>query len=375
MGMNVTTRKELYELVCSKPLTHIAVELSVSVYGLRKVCFEKKIPLPPHGHWSKLKYGKASTLQKLPEDFSGPESINLEGISATADAESPNHLIEKKAKEIDEAETFLFRVPERLTNPDPLITSTMKYLDAIKRYDWRSDKPRPERINVLNIEVSKECSSRAYRIMDTVIKVLNSRNHQINCGHFRSSVVAFDEEVEIRLREKNRVSEEKDKWGGRRLESTGKLVFIVGDSIHRKDFQDGFELLESKISKVIAYIEAELERERNYRIEVAEHRRLEEERRKIAQEIKQQKDNEALRMKKLFLGATRLHQTNIIRMYIKTIEAKAIENEQLTDELKDWIQWAYKKADWYDPLINGDDPLLDDVYKTNIFKDFLKEWQ
>ena len=80
-------------------------------------------------------------------------------------------------------------------------------------------------------------------------------------------------------------------------------------------------------------------------------------------------------MKKLFLGATRLHQTNIIREYIKTVEAKAIENEPLTSELKDWVQWASKKADWYDPLINGDDPLLDDVYKTNIFKEFLKEWQ
>jgi hypothetical protein len=77
----------------------------------------------------------------------------------------------------------------------------------------------------------------------------------------------------------------------------------------------------------------------------------------------------------LFLESIRLHQTNIIREYIKTIEAKAIEKEQLNSELKDWIQWARKKADWYDPLINGDDALLDDDYKTNIFKEFLKEWQ
>ena len=125
----------------------------------------------------------------------------------------------------------------------------------------------------------------------------------------------------------------------------------------------------------VLYIEAEGERKRIWRIEAEERRKLAEESRKIAQEIQQQKDKEALRMKKMFLDATRLHQTNIIREYIKTVEAKAIENEPLTDELKDWIQWANNKADWYDPLINGDDPLLDDVYKTNIFKEFLKEWQ
>jgi hypothetical protein len=345
------------------------------VHGLRKICIEKEVPLPPYGHWSKLKYGKASELLQLPEGYSGPEDINLDGISVTSETESPTHLRDKKTKEVDETDDIMYRVPAHLTNPDPLITSTMKYLEAIKRYDWRSNKPRPESINVLNIEVSNDCYSRAIRIMDTVIKVLRARNHQIKCTYFKSVAVAFEEEVEIRLREKYRVSDEKDQWGGRQLEKTGKLVFIVGDSFRKKEIQDGSDLLESKIPKIIATIEAEAERERNWRIEVAEHKRLEEEKRMVAQEIKLQKDNEAERMIKLFLGATRLHQTNMIREYIKIVEANAIEKMQLTEELKDWIEWAYKKADWYDPLINGDDPLLDDVYKTNIFKDFLKEWQ
>jgi len=34
-----------------------------------------------------------------------------------------------------------------------------------------------------------------------------------------------------------------------------------------------------------------------------------------------------------------------------------------------------EKVSWYDPLINDPDPLLNDYHKTQIFKDFLKEWQ
>jgi hypothetical protein len=42
---------------------------------------------------------------------------------------------------------------------------------------------------------------------------------------------------------------------------------------------------------------------------------------------------------------------------------------------KDWLAWAKQKVSWYDPLVNGPDPLLNDQYKTYLFKEFLKEWQ
>ena len=40
-----------------------------------------------------------------------------------------------------------------------------------------------------------------------------------------------------------------------------------------------------------------------------------------------------------------------------------------------WMNWAERKVSWYDPLINDPDPLLNDHHKTNLFKEFLKEWQ
>jgi len=38
----------------------------------------------------------------------------------------------------------------------------------------------------------------------------------------------------------------------------------------------------------------------------------------------------------------------------------------LTEKTKQWIKWANNKANWYDPLINFDDDLLDDVNKETL---------
>jgi hypothetical protein len=42
--------------------------------------------------------------------------------------------------------------------------------------------------------------------------------------------------------------------------------------------------------------------------------------------------------------------------------------------MRTWIDWAREKVDWYDPLVNRNDDTLDDYDKTNIFREFLKEW-
>jgi len=34
--------------------------------------------------------------------------------------------------------------------------------------------------------------------------------------------------------------------------------------------------------------------------------------------------------------------------------------------LKSWLQWAYQKADWYDPLIEKEDELLINVDKEKM---------
>ena len=51
-------RTQLYELVWSKPMTHLAKEFGLSDVGLRKICVKHNIPTPGLGYWAKLAHGK-----------------------------------------------------------------------------------------------------------------------------------------------------------------------------------------------------------------------------------------------------------------------------------------------------------------------------
>jgi len=53
----------------------------------------------------------------------------------------------------------------------------------------------------------------------------------------------------------------------------------------------------------------------------------------------------------------------MIREYIAAVEEKAKGSGELTDELKNWIQWAQMKTDWYDPFLDHPDPDLEGVDK------------
>lgn len=52
------TRRQLYELVWSKPIATVAAELGLSDVAIAKICSRHRIPTPPRGYWAKLQAGK-----------------------------------------------------------------------------------------------------------------------------------------------------------------------------------------------------------------------------------------------------------------------------------------------------------------------------
>lgn len=58
MVARVFTREEFYELVWSKPMTHLAKEFAISDVALHKICKKHDIPNPPLGWWAKKAAGK-----------------------------------------------------------------------------------------------------------------------------------------------------------------------------------------------------------------------------------------------------------------------------------------------------------------------------
>jgi hypothetical protein len=62
----VFTREEFYDLVWSKPMTHLAREFAISDVALHKICRRHDIPNPPLGWWAKKDAGKTVKQTPLP---------------------------------------------------------------------------------------------------------------------------------------------------------------------------------------------------------------------------------------------------------------------------------------------------------------------
>lgn len=85
--------------------------------------------------------------------------------------------------------------------------------------------------------------------------------------------------------------------------------------------------------------------------EEAERKRVEEERRR--EENRQRKEQEIRLVKELVNKAEDYRIAKEIREYIRAMIDSG--NEDITPE---WIEWALKKADWYDPSIATEDEYL-----------------
>ncbi len=103
----ILTRREFYDLVWSKPMTHLAKDFALSDAALHKICKKHDIPKPPMGWWTKKALGHDLVAPPCPEAKSGTsdritiaagslarepalvaEARELARIAASADAQS-----------------------------------------------------------------------------------------------------------------------------------------------------------------------------------------------------------------------------------------------------------------------------------------------
>ena len=77
MGKTILTRKELYDLVWSEPLTSISRRYNISYKNLQDLCKEMKIFLPETGYWSKIKFNKTVYRTEFQETTKGLQEVEL----------------------------------------------------------------------------------------------------------------------------------------------------------------------------------------------------------------------------------------------------------------------------------------------------------
>ncbi len=349
------TREELYNLVWMQSMLALSKKYDISDVGLRKMCRRNDIPVPPGGHWQKIKFGKKSPRLKLPATTSSKEIIRLQIRTEKSEAE-------KTADQIIDDPTLHIRIPDQLIKPDKLIVEAREALSSKDRYD-RYDSFRTSEGDTLDIRGSDNFIPRCLRLMDTVIKTLKSRGHEIkieNSSYKPGTYVYFGEEkVQIYLRERmKRVTTNDGHYNRYDMVPSGSLFFRVdGDSA--QEFRDGTRTLEEQYPDIILKIELEGRKLIAKKIELKKYWAIQEAKRKKEEELEKRQHKEAQDLIKMLVNFNRWQKTQQLREYLDELEKKTILENKHTEDFKSWLKRAREKADWLDPMIERKDEWLD----------------
>jgi hypothetical protein len=354
----VLTRKELYDIVWSTTLSKLTQQYAYTNDGIKKLCKQFEIPIPDGSYWSRLKFNKPVNKPELNAVFGGEDKIVLtiraEGNPVNVD-QTPLTI---RTKEIKNDPKAPLTIPNKLTKPDILIQNTKDLYSKIKKETYS----KKENIDSLGIYVENDNLDRAFRIMDTFIKLLRHRGHTFrrDINNRGPHIAVNDVDFYFHLREVQKRVPATTEYFSSTYAPTGIFVMKIGESFKAKEWKDGATKLENQLANIVAKIELDAEKELLWREEcrLDKIQRAEEDRiRKIFEALK---EKEVVKTRKLFSDAKKFDKATIYRNFIKATEQKAITENNLTEELKEWIKWANDKADWMDPTSPKQDELLND---------------
>jgi hypothetical protein len=361
------TRQQLYTLVWSQSLLSLSKKYDISDNGLRKLCIRMDIPLPRVGHWEKLKHGKKVEIAKLPISHSAENEITLSLRSENDNKQqSLKSSLASLSKEIQNSSNLHLTIPERLNSPDKLIISAKESLNTKESSYGLYRGVVSTGSKELTIRVAPANVGRALRIMDTLIKSLRKRGHDTEVTDRYTFVVINSQQIKVSIKEKlKRVIINDRAWSNSEYQPTGILTFRI-EHYTPVEWKDGKDSLENQLPKIIAKLELHAQelKKREEEIHIYWEKRKEEER--IAEELQRRKEKDLNDFKTMLQKSSRWHKAVNLRNYINEVEQNASTNGNLSEEKRQWLVWARKKADWYDPFIEMQDELLNKINRDTL---------
>jgi len=333
------------------------------------------IPLPKAGYWSKIQHGYKVPKPKLPAKYEGENETILcyrdkdGNYVEKVDEVTPQT---KLKHELQNDPKLPLTVPENITRFDSLIAQAKKSLHKKSSEVYNYVGMRATERDEINIMVSESNIDRALHFMNTLIKLLRARKHDIVIENNETYAVIFGEKLPIKFKEKAKISYETDTygWRNRTYYPSGILAFVHDKRpYNQKEWLDGKKPIESRLAEILAYFETYAKKEIEERIEWEKRRKIEEEERKRQQELQRKKDNEIRKIKELINMANYWKQAQILRDYITALEI----TEGLDLKKMDWILWAKQKIEWFDPFTQGPDEILDDNDRQELMEELNKK--
>jgi hypothetical protein len=372
------TREELYEQVWSEPMVTLAQKYGLSDVGLRKKCKKLNIPLPPQGYWLRSRQAKAENHPPLPF-FPGDGTVKIKNNNENY---PPACVDQGQYGEAEERVAFenlpenRIQVQARLTSPHPLVQKTNIILENIASLGTNADAITARNDECLDIQVSQQSLGRALRLMDALLKALESRNFKVSIsgrsygyGESITTVTALGIVHEFGLKEnftqiKNELPKKRKHssihyYPAVGYKPSGRFTLAikgyVGDG-SRTRWSDGKkQRVEDCLNDfIIGLIKASVvKRARNLEWERKENARIELARKRVEEEIRVQE--EKARIQGLLTKAQNWKISQQIRDYISAVREAVIKKHGHIvpgSDIDQWLMWALQQADRFDPLNN-----------------------
>ena len=171
------TRKELYDLAWSIPMTKLAKQFGLSDVGLRKICTKHQIPTPQLGYWAKLQFGKDVKKIPLPPPTKGV--IDKVFVSISAAREMPDVVIaaEMKARETIDVKIVIPEEPPKTLHQ--MAAATKRVLRAATADDEGFIGTAGHAGTVQTL-IARSNIMRVTAIVDMILKTLEDRGQEIS---------------------------------------------------------------------------------------------------------------------------------------------------------------------------------------------------
>lgn len=362
-------REKLYEEIWSEPVSKVAKRYQISDVGLRKICVNLHIPVPPLGYWAKIAAG-----QTLKKPSLGPtKGPTTHQRTIYKDPQDDERSMRTQAR-IDEDAAHAPEVPviaPRTSIDDclPLIKRMAKKLEG-KQRDSR-DWPYCDGAGLMRLSVSQQNTLRALLVLNQLLETLSAAGYRISAtGKEEDSayVSVLDAKLTFRVKERSRqekvpltqeqVKENKRLGYNRHSQRyvyhpTNELemsAFRLGHSYAEASTADARSVpIETKIQAFVGRlrhlvirdsVNAEMAAEQRViaAAKEAERARLEEIRRVELDRLKQVEE-----------WASKLERANRLRALASEFESKKLT---ASDDVID-AAWIRRAADWLDPTVDS----------------------
>lgn len=163
------TRAELYERVCSSPLSKIAHELGMSGTALAAICKKHQVPYPGSGYWTRKSLGLAVELPPLPDGDN--ETIDVGPLTPRKSSTAPRRKsIPQKSR--DEAK------PIRRAVRHPLLISVEASFRKTRDIE-EGEFLRPWKRILPDVIASEPSLNRAIDIANELYTALDREGHRV----------------------------------------------------------------------------------------------------------------------------------------------------------------------------------------------------